>query len=84
MVDIHEWLDDKIRERCPNALAVLDADTCFEDPAQFVGEALAIKVAALAQGYTEKDLIDACDGDIARFVMRRLAHLDYPIVAVAH
>lgn len=84
MMIIHDWLNDKIAERRPNVVACLDTSKEFEDPAEFVGEALALKVAALAEGYSEKELLDACGGDVARFVMSRQNHSIHHGVAYRH
>ncbi len=77
MMNIHDWLKDRITERSVNVVASIGSSGVFEKSEQFVGEALAIKVAALADGFSEKELLDACDGDVTQFVMaeqNRLMH----------
>lgn len=72
MVHIDDWLNDRITERKSYVVASVGSSGTFEEPQQFVGEALAIKVAALAEGFSEKELLEACDGDVSEFVMIRL------------
>lgn len=79
MMNIHDWLEDRIAERSVNVVASVGPSGTFEHCEEFVGEALAIKVAALTEGYSEDELLDACDGDVTQFVMvqqNRFIHLE--------
>ncbi len=77
MMDIHIWLDKKIAERHIKVIPGICCDVSDQDAAQFVGEALALKVAAISEGYSETDLIEACGGDVARFTMDRHKGLSF-------
>ncbi|TNM62066.1 hypothetical protein [Aliirhizobium smilacinae] len=84
MMNIHDWLDAKISERRPKVVAMPGSSGDFEHSEQFVGEALALKLAALADGFSENELIDACDGDVVEFVMCRQNHLIHLEAADRH
>lgn len=75
MVIIGEWRDARAAKRGVNRIAGLDSSVAFDDPSEFIGEALALKVAALAEGYSEKEPLDACGGDIARYILDRRSDL---------
>lgn len=64
MDDIEDWLDEKMDE-------IVHTPGFFEDASYFNSEAESLKAAAKSDGISEQDLIDACGGDIAAFIMNR-------------
>ncbi|TAX39141.1 hypothetical protein [Rhizobium leguminosarum] len=64
MEDIEDWLDEKIDE-------IVHTPGLYEDASYFEREAEGLKAAAKSDGIAEADLIDACGGDIAKYIMNR-------------
>ena len=59
---ITDWLDDKLATR-RNVLGFV------EDAEEFSMLAGALRAEAQAEGYCVSDLVDACGGDICRYLM---------------
>ncbi|MFP5078634.1 hypothetical protein ACLE20_15115 [Rhizobium sp. YIM 134829] len=59
--DLEDWLDEQMGD-------ILHTPGFCEDPSQFATHAKQLEDAAIAEGYQKQDLIDFCNGDIARYL----------------
>jgi hypothetical protein len=64
MDDIEDWLEEKMDE-------IVHTPGFYEDSSYFRKEADGLRAAAQSEGISEQDLIDACGGDIAAYIMNR-------------
>lgn len=64
MKSISDWLDDKVDD-------IINTPGFEESSSAFEKEAEILRAQAEADGFTTKDLEDACGGDIAAYLMER-------------
>lgn len=75
MLIIGRRLDAAVAKHGVNGIANSDNSAAFDNHFQLMREALALKLASLAEGYSEKALVDACASDSARSILERQGDL---------